>query len=67
MKYKGLVTNQLAILENRLNGLKDALENNKPLSREEFIRHINLSITSIAQVNEKLSLEDDDYKLHGAQ
>ena len=61
MKYKDWAIKQLDILENRLTGLKDAIENNKPMTKDEIVRQLVISIQAVEQVSEKVGLEDSDF------
>jgi hypothetical protein len=61
MKYKDIVIKQLDILANRLEGLKTSIENNKPMTSDELVRQLTISISTVEQLSEKVSLEDNDY------
>jgi hypothetical protein len=61
MKYKDIVIKQLDILVNRLEGLKTSIENNKPMTSDELVRQLTISISTVEQLSEKVSLEDNDY------
>jgi hypothetical protein len=61
MKYKDWATKQLDILSNRLSGLKDAIDNNKPMSKEEIVRQLAISVQAVEQISEKVGLEDNDF------
>jgi hypothetical protein len=61
MKYKDSVIHQLDVLGNRLEGLKTSLENNKPMTTQELIRQIEISIKAIEEISGKVGLEDNDF------
>ena len=61
MKYKDSVIHQLDVLGNRLEGLKTSIENNKPMTTQELLRQIEISIKAVEEISSKVGLEDNDF------
>lgn len=61
MKYKDKTIKELDVLSNRLSGLRNALENNKNMTKEELLRQLDISIKSTETISEQISLEDNDF------
>ena len=66
MRYKAKVSSLLSMVEIRLNTLVNAIENNKPLTRDEMINYMNDVKRQISQVIEFIDLEYDDGKITDA-
>ena len=61
MKFKDKTVKELDVLGNRLSGLRNAIENNKPMTKEELLRQIDISIRSAETISEQIGLEDNDF------
>jgi len=61
MKYKDKTIRELDVLSNRLSGLRNALDNNKTITKEELLRQLDISIKSTETISEQISLEDNDF------
>ena len=61
MKFKDKTISELDVLCNRLSGLRNAIDGNKPMTKEELLRQLDISIKSTETISEQIGLEDNDF------